>query len=164
MHMNANAGSTSDGQVALDLARAARNSLVAEYRVARARLKECRYMAKTLSDAVDEAHSHVQDANRQLGAVLNAFQKEGRSFAHSQSDDRYQPTYLLHHNLHSSDSNTSRSSDSDGDISNFSDNETTCSDLISDLSPDEAHKSQTANSSDQGNGSVILRILHPCYV
>ncbi len=69
-----------DYQLSLELARAARNVLVAERDVFKSRIKETHQLLKALHDTVDDAHSNVNDANLQIGSLLNMLDKQGVPF------------------------------------------------------------------------------------
>lgn len=69
-----------DYQLSLELARAARNVLVAEREVLKSRIKETLQLLKTLQDTVEAAQSNVNDANLQIGSLLNMLDKQGVPF------------------------------------------------------------------------------------
>jgi len=68
-----------DPETALALARATRDVLAAEEEVANLRVEECRLMLETLQDAVDFAHTRLEDAESRIGHLLSTFQQENLS-------------------------------------------------------------------------------------
>ena len=62
-----------DPQVALALARATRDTLMAEEEAGKLRILECEHLLETLKYAADDAHAHVEDANYQIGQILSIF-------------------------------------------------------------------------------------------
>jgi len=65
-----------DPQDALQLARAARNVVLAEFRTAHLRVTECEMLLETLKDAEEQAHTTC-DANDQIGSLLTFFHRQG---------------------------------------------------------------------------------------
>ena len=63
-------------QLALGLARAARDTIMAEQDAAKLRIKECEDLLETLKDSADDILARVQDANLQVGALLTTFDRE----------------------------------------------------------------------------------------
>jgi hypothetical protein len=63
-------------QLALALARAARDTIFAEQEAAKLRIKECEDRLETLKDAADHVIVRVQDASKQVGILLNSFDQE----------------------------------------------------------------------------------------
>ena len=64
-------------RLALALARAARDTIMAEEEVAKLRIKECEDRLETLKDAADHVHARAADANMQVGVLLNSFDRQG---------------------------------------------------------------------------------------
>lgn len=62
-----------DPQSAINLARAAQETLVAEECVAVTWANECEAFLYFLRNSIDEARGHVEDANYQIGAMMNIF-------------------------------------------------------------------------------------------
>ncbi len=69
-----------DPQVALALARAARDTLYAESDLIRSRKEECRLMLDILDCRTEELDSHLGDANDQIAVILDTFQRRGLPF------------------------------------------------------------------------------------
>ena len=65
-----------DPPVALGLARATRDALIAEEDAAKLRILECEQLLETLKDAADDAHARVEDANCQIGQILSIFDQQ----------------------------------------------------------------------------------------
>jgi hypothetical protein len=59
-----------DPESALALARAARNSLVAEEEVLNLRVVECRRLLETLEDQLDDTQTRIKEARLQVGGVM----------------------------------------------------------------------------------------------
>lgn len=92
--------SSLDPAQALRLARAARETLLSEERLAVLKLREFETIITGLQDAVEEAHARVEEADYQVGSILSYLnsagiripqdsttkQKESLSFASSLSD------------------------------------------------------------------------------
>ena len=72
-----------DPQTAINVARAARNTLLAEEHLAVSRVQECEAVLTGLRDAVDEVHARVEDANLQVGRLLNIMNEQGIRLATS---------------------------------------------------------------------------------
>jgi hypothetical protein len=66
-----------DPQLALELARAARDTLMAEEETAKLRVDECESLLATLKDSVDDAHARVEEAHHQIASILTFFDKQG---------------------------------------------------------------------------------------
>ena len=66
-----------DPEMAINVARAARNTLLAEEHLALSRVEECEAILTSLRDAVDEVRTRVEDANLQVGRLLNIMNNEG---------------------------------------------------------------------------------------
>ncbi len=106
-----------DPHLALTLARAARDVLIAEEGVARHHVKECLRMLDTLNDAADEAHACVQDANHQIGTILNMFEQQGIRVNLSSTHSK--PSFLIRSKSPGSSSDDTPSlvdTDSDSDM------------------------------------------------
>lgn len=80
-------------QMAMKLARAARDTLLAEETYAKTRLEECEALMDAFRDDVEEVHSRVFDANMQLGYILNALNKWGINLTTPTKPLRSPPTY-----------------------------------------------------------------------
>lgn len=65
-----------DPQLALALARAARDTLLAEEETAKLRINECENLLATLKDAADDARARFEDASHQIGTILTVFDRE----------------------------------------------------------------------------------------
>jgi hypothetical protein len=63
--------STLDPQIALTLARLARETLASEYELALAKFSACQQELITLQDAVDEALVYLADADEQVAQIFN---------------------------------------------------------------------------------------------
>jgi len=66
-----------DPQTAINIARAARDTLIAEEHLAVSRVQECEAILTGLRDAVEEVHARVEDANLQVGRLLNIMNSQG---------------------------------------------------------------------------------------
>jgi len=64
-------------QLALALACAARDTLLAEEETAKLKVTECRSLLATLKDAVDDCHARVQDAHHQITSIMALFDQKG---------------------------------------------------------------------------------------
>lgn len=64
-------------QLALALARAVRDTLMAEEATAKLRVHKCENHLATLKDSADEAHARVQDAHHQIASILSFFDSQG---------------------------------------------------------------------------------------
>jgi len=69
-----------DPQVALALARAARDTLYAEGDLIRSRKEECRLTLEILDCRAEGLESHLSDANDQIAVILDMFQRKGLPF------------------------------------------------------------------------------------
>lgn len=66
-----------DPQLALALARAARDTLMAEEETARLKIVECENLLATLKDTLDDAHARVEDAHQQIASIMSFFDQRG---------------------------------------------------------------------------------------
>lgn len=66
-----------DPRLALALARAARDTLMAEEETAKLKVIECENLLSTLKDALDDARSRVEDAHQQVASVISFFDQQG---------------------------------------------------------------------------------------
>lgn len=66
-----------DPEMAIGVARAARDTLLAEEHLAVSRVQECEATLTALRDAVDEVRAQVEDANLQVGRLLNIMNDNG---------------------------------------------------------------------------------------
>ena len=66
-----------DPQLALALARAARDTLMAEEETAKLKVVECENLLATLKDTLDYAHAQVEDAHQQIASVISFFDQRG---------------------------------------------------------------------------------------
>jgi hypothetical protein len=66
-----------DPQLALALARAARDVMMAEEETAKLKIVECKNLLATLEDTLDDARARVEDAQQQIGSVLSFFDQQG---------------------------------------------------------------------------------------
>ena len=64
-------------QLALALAHAVRDTLMAEEATAKLRVHKCENHLATLKDSADEAHVRVQDAHHQIASILSFFDSQG---------------------------------------------------------------------------------------
>lgn len=64
-------------QLALGLARAARDTLMAEEETAKLRVTECENLLATLKDSLDDAHARVADAHRQIASIMTFIDQKG---------------------------------------------------------------------------------------
>lgn len=64
-------------QLALALARAARDTLMAEEETAKLRVRECENLLATLKDTLDDAHARVEDAHQQIASIMTFFDQQG---------------------------------------------------------------------------------------
>ncbi|KAF8811863.1 hypothetical protein BYT27DRAFT_7208111 [Phlegmacium glaucopus] len=63
-------------QLALALARAARDTLMAEEKTAKLRVEECKGLLATLQDSMDDAHARAEDAHHQIASIMTLFDQE----------------------------------------------------------------------------------------
>ena len=70
-------------KMAIHVARAARDTLIAEEHLALSRVQECEAVLTSLCDAVDEVRAWVEDANLQVGKLLNIMNDQGIHIAAS---------------------------------------------------------------------------------
>lgn len=63
-------------QLALALARAARNTLIAEEEVVKHRIAECRNLLETLKDELEDTQTKVREAGLQVGGVMEFLEQE----------------------------------------------------------------------------------------
>lgn len=63
-------------QFALTLARATRNTLVAEEEVVKLRVAECHHQLETLQDELDEIQARLKEARLQVGGVMEFLEEE----------------------------------------------------------------------------------------
>lgn len=66
-----------DPETAISVARAARDTLLAEEHLAVSRVQECEAVLTSLHDAVDEVRARLEDANLQVGRLLNIMNDNG---------------------------------------------------------------------------------------
>ena len=66
-----------DPQLALELACAARDTLMAEEETAKLRVDECESLLATLRDSVDDTHARVQEAHHQIASIFTFFNQKG---------------------------------------------------------------------------------------
>lgn len=66
-----------DPKTAIHVARAARDTLIAEEHLALSRVQECEAVLTSLRDAVDEVRARVEDANLQVRKLLNIMNDQG---------------------------------------------------------------------------------------
>ena len=66
-----------DPKTAINVARAARDTLMAEEHLAISRVQECEAVLTGLHDAVEEVHARVKDANLQVGRLLSIINSQG---------------------------------------------------------------------------------------
>jgi len=66
-----------DPQLALALARAARDTLMAEEETAKLKIVECENLLATLKDTLDDARARVEDAHQQIASVTSFFDQQG---------------------------------------------------------------------------------------
>jgi hypothetical protein len=64
-------------QLAVALARAARDTLIAEEESTKLRIDECENLLSTLKDEMDDIHARVEDANQQVASILSFLNQEG---------------------------------------------------------------------------------------
>ena len=64
-------------QLALALARATRDTLMAEEKAAKLRVHECENLLETLKDSVDDAQVRLEDANHQVGTIISFLDEYG---------------------------------------------------------------------------------------
>ena len=64
---------TLDPQLALALARAARDTLMAEEETAKLKIVECENLLATLKDTLDDARARVEDAHQQIASITSFF-------------------------------------------------------------------------------------------
>lgn len=62
-----------DPQLALALARAARDTLMAEEETAKLKIVECENHLATLKDTLDDASARVEDAHQQIASIISFF-------------------------------------------------------------------------------------------
>lgn len=61
----------------LVLARAVRDTLMAEEETARLRVEECKCLLATLQDSMDDAHARAEDAHQQVTSMMTLFDQQG---------------------------------------------------------------------------------------
>jgi hypothetical protein len=66
-----------DPQLALALARAARDALMAEEETAKLKIVECENLLATLKDTLDDAHARVEEAHQQIATIISFFDNRG---------------------------------------------------------------------------------------
>jgi hypothetical protein len=64
-------------QLALALARAARDTLMAEEEAAKLRVSECEKLLATLKDTLEDAHARVEDAHQQIASFMSIIDQHG---------------------------------------------------------------------------------------
>ena len=64
-------------EMAINVAQAACNTLLMEEHLAVSRVQECEALLTNLRDTVDEVHAWVEDANMQVGKLLNIMNNQG---------------------------------------------------------------------------------------
>jgi hypothetical protein len=69
--------SSLEPQLALALARAARDTLMAEEETAKSRVNECENLLATLKDNLDDAHARVKDAHQQIASIMTFIDEQG---------------------------------------------------------------------------------------
>lgn len=74
---NGSSWSCLEPQLALTLARAARDTLMAEEKTARLRIRECEDMLATLKDSLDDAQARVTDSHQQIASILTFIDQQG---------------------------------------------------------------------------------------
>ena len=72
-----------DPQTAINVVQAACNTLLVEEHLAVSRVQECEAILTSLHDAVDEVHTWVDNANLQVGRLLNIMNEQGICLATS---------------------------------------------------------------------------------
>jgi hypothetical protein len=65
-----------DPQLALALARAVRDTLMAEEETAKLKIAECESLLATLKDSLDDTRARVEDAHQQIASVLSFFDEQ----------------------------------------------------------------------------------------
>ncbi|KJA27802.1 hypothetical protein HYPSUDRAFT_197960 [Hypholoma sublateritium FD-334 SS-4] len=104
-----------DAQLALALARAARDTLHAEEDAARKRVTECERLLATLADASDDARACAQEADEQVNALLAYFGRAGLQVDLSARNYEPADTSLLYRARVDDVSVSSRSDSADSD-------------------------------------------------
>jgi hypothetical protein len=66
-----------DPQLALALARAVRDTLMAEEETAKLKIVECENLLATLKDTLDDARARVEDAHQQIASIVSFFDQQG---------------------------------------------------------------------------------------
>lgn len=66
-----------DPQLALALARAVRDTLMAEEETAKRKIVECENLLATLKDTLDDASARVEDAHHQIASIISFFDHRG---------------------------------------------------------------------------------------
>lgn len=69
--------SSLEPQLALALARTARDTLMAEEKTAKLRVEECKSLLATLQDSMDDAQARAQDAHHQIASIMTLFDQQG---------------------------------------------------------------------------------------
>lgn len=84
-----------DGRFALAVARAARDSLLAEEEAVGKKIEECESLLATLQDAREDAQGRVQEAKRQVGSLLSFFRQTGGQWEWDLVDRPFETSPLL---------------------------------------------------------------------
>ena len=66
-----------DPQLALALAQATRDTLMAEEETAKLKIVECENLLATLKDTLDDARARVEDAHQQIASIISFFDQQG---------------------------------------------------------------------------------------
>ena len=103
-------------QLALALARAVRDTLMAEEETAKLRVQECENLLATLKDTMDDAHARVQDAHQQIASITSFFDQEGIRIS-------LFPLSFNAHQDHSHSSNVDSDDSDDSEMNSNSDHE-----------------------------------------
>ena len=111
-----------DPQLALALARATRDTLMAEEETAKLKIVECENLLATLKDTLDDACARVEDAHQQIASIISFFDQQGIQINLHPLHFKALQDYLLSSNMHS----ISEHSQSDSDNESFPDEELWC--------------------------------------
>lgn len=108
-----------DPQLALALARAARDTLMAEEETTRLKVVECENLLATLKDTLDDACARVEDAHQQIASIISFFDLRGiqinlRPLQFKSHQDRSLPG-----DMDSISNHSQTDSDSDNDNDSF---------------------------------------------
>jgi hypothetical protein len=69
--------SSLEPQLGLALARAARDTLMAEEETVKLRIRECENLLATLKDTLDDTHARVTDAHNQIASIMSFIDQQG---------------------------------------------------------------------------------------